>query len=118
MKYFISLLLLFPCMVMAAWEPTDGLYKITEIVVEGDHNGPRVYLKVSPPVDSGECTNKSAGLLIRLEPNSAINDNYQLLYQQLYSAAFSAYVAQSEIKLKMNGCDDWDRPRAIAVWLK
>jgi hypothetical protein len=91
---------------MAAWEPTD--------VVEGDHNGPRVYLKAG----SGECTNKSAGSLIRLEPNSPMNEIYHMLYQQLYSSALSAYVAQSEIKLKMNGCDDWDRPRAIAVWLK
>lgn len=118
MKYMIFCLMLVSSVAFAAWEPAQGVTKITEIVVEGDHNGPRVYLRLSPLISVGECTNKTAGVLIRLEPSSLNNENYQMLYQQLYSAALSAYVSQSEVKLKIHGCDDWDRAKAIAIWLK
>ncbi len=118
MKYLFIFMIFTPSFAFAAWEPADGFFKINEIVIEGSGEISRIYLRISPSRDPGECSNVSGGNLVRLEPSASTVDSKGLLIQQLYSAALTAYTAGLPVRLKMAGCDDWARPKAIAVWLK
>lgn len=103
----------------AGWEPKTEDTFIKQIYIEGNGGISRVYLRVYPvPEVDAACTNASGASLVRLEPLSTTETSWEFLNQQLYSAALSAYVSGKPIRLKMNGCDDWLRPKAVGIQLK
>lgn len=117
--YLFLFVMLFSIFAHSAWEPSGGKSVIiTQVVVEGSVNVSRVYIRTSPVLDVGECTNTSGSTLIRLSPANVKADSKTLTSQQLYSAALAAYMSAKPVQLNIATCDDWNRPQAVAIWLK
>lgn len=104
----------------AGWEPKDEDTYIKSIYVESGGANSRIYLRVYPVVEKDEaCINPSGASLVRLEPSSSTaEEKREIFTQQLYASALAAYTANKPVRLKMNGCDDWDRPKAVGIHLK
>lgn len=101
-----------------AWQPANSTVVITQIVVEGSADTSRIYIKTTPLLDAGSCTNSSGASLIRLSQKNVTAESKPLVNQQLYSAALTAYTTGKPVQLNISTCDDWDRPQAISIWMK
>jgi hypothetical protein len=109
---------LLPASTYAAWQPANSTVVITQIVVEGNGDTSRIYIRTAPLLEAGSCKNTSGASLIRLSPKNVTAESKPLVNQQLYSAALTAYTTGKPVQLNISSCDDWDRPHAISIWMK
>lgn len=117
----------------AKWQPQNNdTVTIKAVVTEGNGENSRIYIATDPKLnfelksdtDSEEDPESKPiecnfdASLIRLSPKSTTSESHTLLYQQLYSAAMTAYASGKPVKLNISEekCDDWDRPWATAIW--
>ena len=83
----------------------SDLTAVTELIVEGANRG---YARTSIPVNTQQCGGDST--VHRFDPSTDYG-------KTLLSVLMAAKLSGETVRVLQNGCDDWQRPILLGVWL-
>ncbi|HWN70478.1 MAG TPA: hypothetical protein VNM90_22715 [Haliangium sp.] len=88
--------------------PWQSDTSITQIIIEGEQSGTRIYLRFGSLVNTEGCTGDAT--FARIYGNTVKG-------RSLVSLATAAKLEDKPVLVYLDGCDDWDRPVVAGLWL-